>query len=326
MVPIFRFLIISFFLFSCEEKKLGVIHWSTDFQNLPIEKKYCDSLGENIPWMVRYFDIVWEKNQAVPTAITSIPSNFKVQTSAIFIQRQVMESTPKSQISNLAQKISSLIGNLEKEGNESDVLLLDFDWGKTTKANYFQLIADLKKLLPQKKISSTIRLSQYANPLVYGVPPSDHGLLMMYQTGSLNQPEKPLLWEKSEVEKYTAENNYPLPLDVAIPTFSWSIIRRNVSVSSKKNFSIVFPSHQQDLLQDKNFKQIKFNVFSCINPHFFHGFFLLEGDIITCEKVSKNELKWALNLASRIKRVNGHIYLYLIEEAANGSYPAEWFQ
>lgn len=326
MVPILRFLILSFFLYSCNENKIGVIHWSTSFHHLPKEIRYSDSLSDHTAWMLRYFDVTWKNNQAIPTAVASLPKNLPLQSAAVFIQRQVLEKTPKSQLPQLSNQIVSLIQQMEIGHQKSKEILLDFDWGKGTKENYFELIQHMKAKLPHKKISATIRLSQFANPRVYGVPPTDHGLLMMYQTGSLNQPEKPLLWEKGEVQRYLKQTNYPIPLDVAIPAFSWSIIQRKVAIKNRKNISIVFPSYLQEIQANKNFKQIKTNEFLCIQPHFFHGFFLLPNDRVRCEKVSENDLKWAMKEAKSIAKTDGIVYLYLIEEASNGHYPADWFR
>ncbi|MEY4866214.1 MAG: hypothetical protein RLY64_468 [Bacteroidota bacterium] len=326
MVPIFRFLILSFFLYSCNENNIGVIHWSTSFHNLSKEIRYSDSLSNRTAWMVRYFDVTWKNNKANPTAIASLPKNLPLQSAAVFIQRQVLEKTPRSQIPQLSNQIVSLIQQMEIGHQKAKEILIDFDWGKSTKENYFELIQQLKEKLPHKNISATVRLSQFANPRMYGVPPTDRGLLMMYQTGSLNQPEKPLLWEKTEVQQYLKQSNYPISLDVAIPAFSWSIIQRKVTIKNKKNISIVFPSYLQELQTNKHFKQIEPNVFLCIQPHFFHGFFLLTDDRVKCEKVSENDLKWAMEEAKSIAKKDGIVYLYLIEEASNGHYPADWFR
>lgn len=327
MVPILRLLIPLLFLYSCEQKNIGVIHWSTHFHHLSKEKKYADSLGEKTPWMVRYFDVVWENGEATPTAVAHLPENLPIHSSAIYIQRQVVENTSKAELPTLSKKIISMIQQMETiSHSNSKELLVDFDWGKKTKSKYFELISILKKSFPTKVVSTTIRLSQFANPKVYGVPPSSKGLLMMYQTGSLNQPDRPLLWEKSEVQTYLKEKSYPLSLDVAIPTFSWSRIQRKMPMKNKTRGSLIFPSYSNDLENDKDFKQIQPNQFICTKAHFFHGFFLLPGDRVIPEKVAENDLKWAIEEANSISRNAGTVYLYLIEEASNGAYPAKWFR
>ncbi len=327
MVSILRLLIPLLFLYSCEQKNIGVIHWSTHFQQLSKEKKYADSLGEITPWMVRYFDVVWENQQATPTAVTHLPENFPILSSAIYIQRQVIENTPKAELPKLSKKIISMIQQMEKISHSySKEILIDFDWRKKTKSKYFELIAILKKSFPTKVVSTTIRLSQFANPKVFGVPPSSKGLLMMYQTGSLNHPEQPLLWEKSEVQSYLKQTSYPISLDVAIPTFSWSRIQRKMPIQNKTRGSLIFPSYSNELENDKDFKQNQPNQFICTKAHFFHGFFLLPGDRVFPEKVSENDLKWAIEEANSITQNRGKVYLYLIEEASNGNYPANWFR
>jgi hypothetical protein len=220
----------------------------------------------------------------------------------------------------------SLLSKIEENRAPAQELLLDFDWGKNTKEKYFKLISILKKQLPNKKIGATIRLSQFANPKQYGIPPANHGLLMMYQTGSIKNPNKPIMWEKLEVEKYLQNTSYPLALDVGIPTFSWAVLQRKGSDPGNTKITLLFPAHLQQLQTDKHFKQTQTNTFVCLEPHFFHGHFLLPGDQLRCEKVSENDLQWALKKAKSITKDRRITYLYLIEEASNGSYPADWFR
>ncbi|MDE5673787.1 MAG: hypothetical protein K2I44_00380, partial [Muribaculaceae bacterium] len=107
-------------------------------------------------------------------------------------------------------------------------LQLDGDWTKSTEKSYFALcdsaklgITDLK--LPWR-LSSTIRLHQLSSD----VPPVDNGVLMVYNTGSFNDPDAAnSIIDAKDVEPYLKYlSKYPLHLDVAYPTYSWQLLFR----------------------------------------------------------------------------------------------------
>jgi hypothetical protein len=85
-------------------------------------------------------------------------------------------------------------------------------------------------LPPETRLSATIRLHQYKFPDRTGVPPADRGLLMFYNTGDIHDPDEPnSIFQPAAAEKYLhgAPPRYPLPLDVALPVFSWTLIYRD---------------------------------------------------------------------------------------------------
>lgn len=69
-------------------------------------------------------------------------------------------------------------------------LQLDCDWTPSTETSYFALCdsagALLRHKLPDAKLSSIIRLHQLARK----APPADYGVLMVYNTGSFDNPDE----------------------------------------------------------------------------------------------------------------------------------------
>ncbi len=130
----------------------------------------------------------------------------------------------------LARNIVTRVRNMCEYNSISNVneLQLDCDWTQSTEKSYFALcdsvkhgIADLQ--LPWR-LSSTIRLHQLSND----VPPVDNGVLMVYNTGSFNDPDAAnSIIDAKDVEPYLKHlSNYPLHLDVAYPTYSWQLLFR----------------------------------------------------------------------------------------------------
>ncbi len=130
----------------------------------------------------------------------------------------------------LARNIVTRVRNMCEYHSIPNVneLQLDCDWTKSTEKSYFALcdsvklgIADLQ--LPWR-LSSTIRLHQLSG----NVPPVDNGVLMVYNTGSFNDPDaaNSIIAEK-DVEPYLKHlSDYQLHLDVVYPTYSWQLLFR----------------------------------------------------------------------------------------------------
>jgi hypothetical protein len=320
-------LLISFlFLLGCDSPHYGVIHWKTEFNPSKTEIKYADSLNHAV-WMVRYFDLIWDENKGVQPAAILQKNNRKIQihSAAIYIQRKVLEQVNTSQLPVLANKIKLLTQLLEKGTDKSPELLIDFDWNRSTKQKYFKLLELIQRSIPDKIISSTIRLDQYAHPKQLGVPPVSKGLLMLYQTGSFQKSDQPILFQQKIAEKYVSKGDYPIPLDVAIATFSWGILERYWPGENGKTTKIIYPITEEELNQHQQLKSTKKLTWKANKPFFFHGFYILPKDIIRLEKLSSNDLTWSIVMAKNITGSNNHIYLYHLSEAANGQYPIKLF-
>lgn len=105
---------------------------------------------------------------------------------------------------------------------------IDCDWTTGTRDRYFAFLKALKARLPGREISVTVRLYPYKYRKKMGVPPVDRGLLMAYNLSPVtNAATSNSILEVAELKKYLGGKKYPLPLDVALPTFRWSAWHRN---------------------------------------------------------------------------------------------------
>ena len=102
---------------------------------------------------------------------------------------------------------------------------VDCDWTESTQVSFFKLCEVLRDMLHKDgiKLSATIRLHQ----LKKECPPVDCGVLMLYNTGSLYNPDGNSILNYKDVEPYLkTELEYALPLDFAFPVYSWGIWMR----------------------------------------------------------------------------------------------------
>jgi len=102
---------------------------------------------------------------------------------------------------------------------------LDCDWTATTRKRYFQFLKAMKKQNPDKTISCTVRLHQFRDQEKTGVPPVDHGTLMCYNMASPKDPgASDAIFDPALVQGYLKNGDYPLPLEAALPLFSWGVL------------------------------------------------------------------------------------------------------
>lgn len=144
----------------------------------------------------------------------------------IFITNEVFTGISREKMQWLAGKIATVSRDFAPF-NEFQV---DCDWTGTTRESYFYFLGLLRKQLPKgATLSATIRLHQYKFPEKTGVPPVDRGMLMFYNTGDVDQDtERNSIFHPEDARKYLdgAPSNYALPLDLALPLFSWAQVFR----------------------------------------------------------------------------------------------------
>jgi hypothetical protein len=106
-------------------------------------------------------------------------------------------------------------------------LHLDCDWRPSTRAAFFEFAGALKDRLPEGwELVVTLRLDQYRNHLGTGVPPAHRGVLMAYNMGDVKRPGpgNSIIDPKVASSYLPPAHRYPLPLDLALPIFSWAVV------------------------------------------------------------------------------------------------------
>lgn len=125
-------------------------------------------------------------------------------------------------------------------------LLIDCDWTVSTQEKYFDLLVEIERLLPEIEIESSLRLWQYRDYKLSGVPPVDRCLLMCYSTGDpANPDEHNAIVDYKTIQDYINHSHYPLDLDIALPVFSWATLFRN-----NKFIGIISPVILSELVAD----------------------------------------------------------------------------
>ena len=183
---------------------------------------------------VRCFDVDWNFSyeDAVPLGIlkdgkTILENGQNLSIiPTIFIVNRVFKHLPDDKLEALADRILQKIPYDSTHYNE---IQLDCDWTASTKDKYFKFLKIFKKQLDKNKILSiTIRLHQYRDRKLMGIPPVDRGMLMCYNVASPKEfGIKNSILDAEIVKKYLKGEKYPVPLDIALPIFFWGTWFRN---------------------------------------------------------------------------------------------------
>lgn len=163
----------------------------------------------------------WPADNSLLSGLTICPT--------VFLTNEVFQNLPPEKIGWLAEKVSAHCKARIREPTEAEVLL-DCDWTASTRKTFFAFLTKMRENLPpQVCLSTTIRLHQYKFPEKTGIPPVDRGMLMFYNTGDVDtESDKNSIFHPEDAQKYLigAPKRYPLPLDLAMPLFSWAVVYR----------------------------------------------------------------------------------------------------
>ncbi|MBK8088373.1 MAG: hypothetical protein IPK31_10730 [Chitinophagaceae bacterium] len=204
---------------------------------------------------------------------------------------------------------------------------LDCDWTVSTKNNYFLLVKEVKRLIradhlsfaDSALLSATIRLHQVKYRSKSGIPEIDKGLLMCYNMGNLKNPAtKNSILDTEELKKYlNGLNSYPLPLDIALPLFSWTVYFSNNTYKG-----IVSNISKDELTAAAG--QWKDNLFTFSKDTVLKNIPFQKNDQLRLEESTKNELLQTANyVAGKLSSKNKTpvVLFYHLDELILNKHP-----
>ena len=210
----------------------SIYYWRTTFSLNDAERDFLR--GHAISKIyVRFFDVDrhWQSGKGEEVTpdgtikfIDSIPEGIEI-VPTIYITTSAMEQMQLKE--NLyAERIYKRIKAMCRQNSiPFNEIQLDCDWTKGTRQPFFTLCEEMNSYMDSTQtLSSTIRLHQ----LTQTPPPVDKGVLMVYNTGNLMEMTTDnSIFSRKDIGPYLRDNrlaNYELPLDVAYPTYGWSVV------------------------------------------------------------------------------------------------------
>ena len=309
----------------CSEKKVENVrsfcYWNTSFEQ---DTDLYKSTRANHMY-IRYFDVDWDPLTKMPRPIASISSNDSIPfnfTPSVYFCNTVFEKSSKTELDSLAKRVYRRINSItesfgsnayyKREIKENSVqmlnmirneynirvkdILIDCDWSEGTKDNYFYFIKQLKRELKGKQLEVTLRLWQYRDRKLAGVPPVDCCLLMCYNMERANDYSVVnSIASMNVLNNYISDKPYPLKLNIALPIFSWAVLfRNNHSVGLIGN--VDKNSYEDNPLEYKNLGNEKYLL---LEDKVIGSFFARRGDLIRVERVSPELL---MQMAKYLKK------------------------
>lgn len=163
--------------------------------------------------------------------------------------------------------------------------IADCDWTDHTRDAYFALLRALRETA-HVSLSATIRLHQIKYRERTGVPPVDRGMLMFYNMGTFSaDPDARAIFDAGSAEKYLARvGEYPLPLDLALPIWSWTVHVRDGAVAGLMQSTDPAELGAVDFLDAAGDGR-----YVATRTTFLHGTLLREGDVLKTEITGPDE-------------------------------------
>lgn len=293
----------------------GVYYWKTVFSLDSTEVAFLKH--NSITRMyVRFFDVVHE-GVSVPNAtirFNSEPPEGVEIVPVVFITVPAIKEMTDEQ--ELAGNIITRVLNMADYHDLGSIreIQFDCDWTNSTKEAYYRLCKAAHEILSSRGIllSSTIRLHQ----LNQEEPPVDCGVLMVYNTGSIQllKTNNSIL-DESDVKEYLRKGpiKYKLPLDMAYPVYGWGILFREGAY-----MGIL---HETDFSDTLLYSNEGNGYYKVLYAHEIEGHTLIPGDMIRLELPSAETIrqsKTIVNGAFSSKHQN--IILYHLDSKSINHY------
>jgi len=299
--------ILLLFFSGCKSKgktHAAFYYWKTVFQLNERERELLHKSGNNHLYL-RFFDVVWnnQEQQALPNGVLTVQRPLKgfTVTPVVYITNQSLKNSSPAQMDSLAFKVNRLLSRLTAEqGLLYEHIQVDCDWSVDTRIKYFAFLRAFKHITG-KKLEATIRLHQVKYPERTGVPPVDKGVLMFYNMGRISAGlhARNSIYNYEDAAAYTAAlSNYHLPLDIALPLFSWSI-----QIRAGKVIQLYAKIGLQDLSDRKKFEPLPVHgdavhVFKALTSFYLKGAYVKKGDLFKFEDMDAESLARAAKQAS----------------------------
>jgi hypothetical protein len=325
---ILLFGVLLFFVFSCQRQEKPLIsfyYWKTIFNLSPKEKEVL-SQNEVKKIYIRYFDIDLNPKSQEPFPRSPIRFEEKINAfqivPVVYIKNKVMLSKNLN-VLDLAQKTNRFIQQINSRNTISiQEVQIDCDWTLDSKDNYLHFIEEFKKV-SHKKLSATIRLHQIKYFKKTKIPNVDRGVLMYYNMGKIAPDSLNSIYDRAIASRYLLSlKNYPLPLDIALPIYSWGIHIRDGKIIGLRNKINI-----NNLKKDSSFVLTNNNWFKVLKSNYKNGIFYKENDLVKPEMISRNDLlEMANDLEDNTTQNPKEIIFYDLDEFNLKNYDTAIFE
>lgn len=296
-------------LLSCRQKPPVIpafYYWKTTYRSTPLGQKTAAAIGAKKLYL-RLCDIGVDAQtgQLLPQDVLRMtepaPENVEI-VPVLFLELMALKQLKMEEASTLAGNITHFTETFcAQQGWNVREIQLDCDWTAGTAETYFALLRALKNtpFLHGKTLSVTLRLHQVKDIARAGIPPADRCLLMCYNMGNFKTlKEESSIFELATAKSYLQNiGAYPLPLDVALPIFRWTLWYRGGQLLG------ILRGVDAEEISGLSFlqKTAKPGIFLCIQNTSLGGYSLQSGDLLKAESPQPKDVEALVSfLSSRL--------------------------
>ena len=290
-------------------------YWQTEYHLGDGEKDALSRLGVGRMY-VRFFDVDYSfapDAAVVPVAeIRGLTPDSSVEiVPVVYITQRALANTNETHIKQLALAIWNKV-KFMRDSTLIKELQLDCDWTESTKSKYFRILETIASAAPRLTLSSTVRLHQVKYATSCGVPPVARGTLMCYNADNPGRPETVnSVFDESTIAKYIDfAQDYPIPLDVALPIFSQAVLFRN-----SKAMYLIGNATRQSIDSSGIFGRTGPNTYSATTCGYFAGHYIYERDSLRLEQPAMEQLlRISKKISNKIKNKDITVTFFHLDE------------
>jgi hypothetical protein len=314
--------------FQKEKNDIAFYHWKTNL-NLSQDEEAILTKNMKTPLYLHFMDLVWDEERQFPVPMAQLRVTRPIVADlpivpVVFITNEVFEKLPLEQVENIADRVIDRLDNKLTELGAANSTIqgiqIDCDWTLNTKDKYFAFLQYLNSTA-NTPISATIRLHQVKFFEKTGVPPVKKGMLMFYNMGDLsNENTQNSILDLAVAESYMVNfDKYPLSLDVALPLFSWGVVRRDGRV-----VHLLSGLKPDDLNDELQYQKQENGTYKVLESAYLKSYYCYEGDEIRLESATTEQLKAATKLLNKhLKREQRTVCFYHLDNEILKQYPPD---
>lgn len=284
----------------------AIYYWKTTFCLTPHDRAFLERHNVGTIYL-RLFDVDYDMRRQMPVPVATTRFDGKVPRGVQIVPVVYITTASLDSMRHHYADLYDRIRAMAKRNGFEDFreLQLDCDWTSSTRSTFFHLCKNIRSLAQKDgvTVSATIRLHQ----LGAEAPPVDKGVLMLYNTGSIYNPdtENSILSRKDAEPYLKGRKAYPLPLSVAYPTYAWGILLRD------NTFAAIL--HHTDYSDTTLYRPAKGNTYEVVKDHYLENKHLGKGDVVRLEHSDMKEITAVQGLVRSSLQEPTRIILYHLD-------------
>ncbi|MBC9912469.1 hypothetical protein [Chitinophaga varians] len=334
-MPRYLFLCLLILCFACQRPAPRQItpafyYWKQTWTGNANEMQYLRRLPAKRLY-VKMFDTDVDPGTGKPIPVamlreqTPLPDSIDI-IPVVFIVNEVWSKPDTALATNINRLLEQLCQQIP--AGRIPEIQIDCDWTRTSRDIYFAFLQQLREqsFFRHRQLSATIRMHQVKFLINSGVPPVDKGLLMCYNMGDLRKPgDHNSILDENTMKSYIGNDRvsaYPVPLDIALPLFDWSVLFRDGRYAG-----ILRNIREADLQDTALFASSGKYVYTVLKDSVVNGYLLKAGNVVRRETSEPAMLETVSRMVARQRQdYDPVVIFYHLDSVTLHNYPLDELQ